>query len=138
MRHLTRSAIALASIVLAASFAVGEVPAAAPTVIQTCSASVQQASPQSLTTSTECNFPVNWYEFALTDHQITLQGVPAGWQVSYQQNGSQSLAIAYNPSAPNAPFSPFHVTALFAPPENPFPLVHMQILASPDLGGTLV
>ena len=73
-------------------FAVGDAPAA-PSVLQACSATVQQSSPQSLSTSTECNFPVNWYEFALTGHQIQLQGVPPGWQVNYQQNGTQSLAF---------------------------------------------
>ena len=103
MRHLTRSAVALAATLMAAFFAAGDVPAAVPSVVQACSGSVQQASPQSLSTSTECNFPANWYEFALTGHQITLQGVPPGWQVSYQQNGNQSLAFVANPSDPTAP-----------------------------------
>ena len=142
MRHLTRSAVALRAIALVStllvtSFALGDAPAAVRTVTQVCAATVQQASPQSLSTSTECSFPVNWYEFALTDHQVTLQGVPPGWQVSYGQNGNQSLAFVSNPSAPTLPNSPFDVTAFFAPPESQFPLDHLRILASDDLGGTL-
>ena len=135
MTHLTRSAVAaLVATVAAAALVVGDAPAATHLL---CTANVQQASPQSLSTSTECNFAVNAYEFALTDHDVTLQSVPPGWQVSYQHVGNQALAFVQDVSAPpTASFSPFDVTAFFVPPETQFPLQDIQIFASPDFGIT--